>query len=67
MLILSSKEVDGRKAWRLNLVDECVDQDKLLQRAKEIIRGSEAKRYQTNLRDTASAFRFGKNSAWASI
>ncbi len=45
-LIVGTKEVDGKKAWRLNLVDECVDQDQLVGRAKEIILGSPVKQYK---------------------
>jgi 3-hydroxyacyl-CoA dehydrogenase/enoyl-CoA hydratase/3-hydroxybutyryl-CoA epimerase len=45
-LILKGGEVDGKKAWRLNLVDECVDQDRLVERAKEIILGDQVRRHK---------------------
>ena len=60
MLILTSKELDGRKAWKLNLVDECVDQNKLLQRAQEIVRGDQPKRYVHSLRDRLLRFALEK-------
>jgi len=49
-LIMTGKEVDGRKAWKLNLVDECVDQDKLILRAQQIINGASARRHLTSMR-----------------
>ncbi len=49
-MIMTGKEVDGRKAWKLNLVDECVDQDKLILRAEQIINGASVRRHLTSIR-----------------
>jgi 3-hydroxyacyl-CoA dehydrogenase/enoyl-CoA hydratase/3-hydroxybutyryl-CoA epimerase len=43
-LIANGNDVDAKKAWRLGLVDEVVDPDKLLARAEEIALGAEPKR-----------------------
>ena len=40
-MIAGGNDVDAKKAWRLGLVDEVVDPEKLLQRAEEIALGSE--------------------------
>ncbi len=50
-LILTGKEVDAKKAWKLNLIDECVDPDKLIVRAQQIINGAQIHRYSLPLRD----------------
>jgi 3-hydroxyacyl-CoA dehydrogenase/enoyl-CoA hydratase/3-hydroxybutyryl-CoA epimerase len=43
-MIAGGNDVDAKKAWRLGLVDEVVDPEKLLQRAEEIALGSEPSR-----------------------
>ena len=43
-LIAGGRDVDAQKAWRMGLVDEVVDPDKLLERAEEVALGAEPKR-----------------------
>ncbi|HEY9758635.1 MAG TPA: 3-hydroxyacyl-CoA dehydrogenase NAD-binding domain-containing protein [Oculatellaceae cyanobacterium] len=43
-LIANGNDVDAKKAWRLGLVDEVVEPEKLLERAEEIALGAEPKR-----------------------
>ena len=43
-MIAGGNDVDAKKAWRLGLVDEIVEPEKLLQRAEEIALGSEPSR-----------------------
>ena len=43
-MIAGGGDVKAEKAWRLGLVDEVVDPDKLLERAEEIALGAEPKR-----------------------
>lgn len=43
-LIMEGKIVDASKAWKLGLVDETVEPDRLLARAKEIAGGAQPKR-----------------------
>lgn len=66
-LIMTGKEVDGRKAWKLNLVDECVDQDKLVVRAQQIINGSSARRFKPSLKDKLMRFLLEGNSLGRNI
>jgi len=60
-LILRGNEIDGKKAWRLNLVDECVDKEKLIDRAKEIILGKKARQHKQTFRNMLQRFLLEKN------
>ena len=44
-LILTGKTVDGKKAWKLGLVDEVVDPANLLKRAEEVALGGKVRRF----------------------
>ncbi len=55
-LILTGKEVDARKAWKLGLVDEYVDQDKLILRAQQIINGASVKNRRVSTKDQLIRF-----------
>jgi len=61
LLILTAKEVDARKAWKLNLIDEVVDQDKLVLRAHQIINGAHVHRHVLPMRDRILRFLIEKS------
>lgn len=66
-LIMEGKILDARKAWKLNFIDEAVDADKLIPRAKEIAAGAKPKRASRSFKDTAMSFALEKNPLGLSI
>jgi 3-hydroxyacyl-CoA dehydrogenase/enoyl-CoA hydratase/3-hydroxybutyryl-CoA epimerase len=48
-LILTGNPVNAKKAWRLGVIDEYTEPDKLIARAEEIALGAQPRRYQTPL------------------
>jgi 3-hydroxyacyl-CoA dehydrogenase/enoyl-CoA hydratase/3-hydroxybutyryl-CoA epimerase len=53
-LIPAGKIVDAKKAWRYGLVDETVEQEKLIARAEQIALDGRVKRYSPPIGDLAS-------------
>lgn len=54
-LIMGSKLLDARKAWRVGLVDEVVEPDKLLERAIEVAQKGQVKRASRDSKDQVMA------------
>lgn len=54
-LIMGSKLLDARKAWRVGLVDEVVEPDKLLERAIEVAQKGNVKRASRDSKDQMMA------------
>lgn len=53
-LISTGKQVPAKKAWKLGMVDEVVDREKLLSRAEEILLSGSPRRYKPSMKEAAT-------------
>lgn len=66
-LIMEGKVLDGRKAWKAGIVDEVVDAENLMARAKEVAGGAHPKRAGRNFKDSLMALVLEKNPVGLNI
>jgi len=56
LIITPLKTVNAKKAWKLGLIDEYVEPDKLRKRAEEIALGARPNRYQPTIQESLTRF-----------
>jgi 3-hydroxyacyl-CoA dehydrogenase/enoyl-CoA hydratase/3-hydroxybutyryl-CoA epimerase len=66
-LIMEGRILDARKAWKVGLVDEVVEPENLINRAKEVATGARPKRASRSFKESAIAFALEKNPIGLSI
>jgi 3-hydroxyacyl-CoA dehydrogenase/enoyl-CoA hydratase/3-hydroxybutyryl-CoA epimerase len=60
-LVMEGKILDGRKAWKVGLVDEVVEAENLMARAKEVASGAHPKRASRSFKESLMALALEKN------
>jgi 3-hydroxyacyl-CoA dehydrogenase/enoyl-CoA hydratase/3-hydroxybutyryl-CoA epimerase len=60
-LVMEGKILDGRKAWKVGIVDEVVEAENLMARAKEVVGGAHPKRASRSLQESLMALALEKN------
>lgn len=60
-LIMEGRVLDARKAWKVGLVDEVVEPEQLLSRAKEVAKGAKPRKASKSFKDSVLAFALEQN------
>jgi len=66
-LIMTGRTIDGKKAWKMGLVDEVTSNEQLLSRAEEVALGAGVRRYQPDAKTNVLRFFIDKTPIGRSV